>query len=98
MAEGMDLPEEIAELRRQLEEKSKADETEKSRLRLELEKANAEIKADEVYFDKLGTLNSTAFHVRNKGRKFVRLHHLCLAPPACDYFPQSQIHCMSFCS
>ena len=98
MAEGMDLPEEIAELRRQLEDKSKADETEKSRLRLELEKANAEIKADEVYFDKLGTLNTTAFHERNKGQHFVRLHHRFSAPPACDHFPQSQIHCVSFCS
>lgn len=52
----MDLPKEIAELRRQLEEKSRADELEKSRLRLALEEAKAEIKADEAYFDRLGTL------------------------------------------
>lgn len=72
--EGMDLQREIADLRRLLEEKSRADEVEKSRLKLALEEAKAEIKADEAYFDKLGTVTTTPCHEHIKGQTLLGLH------------------------
>lgn len=54
LSEGMDLQREIELLKKQLEERRRADDAEKARLRLNLEEARAEIKADETYFDRLG--------------------------------------------
>ena len=50
----MDLEREIALLKKQIEEKSRAEDAEKARLRVALAEAKAEIKADEAYFDRLG--------------------------------------------
>ncbi len=60
----MDLQREIGILKKQIEDKSKADNVEKHRLRVALEEATAKLKADEAYFDRLGKEVDFMSHTR----------------------------------